>query len=283
MKTLIGFILISVLLFTTMSYSMTPEATWIQTYTAATKLDQQGNWPEARRTAQLALKKADYSFGRNSLNAAKSHLLLAELYAKRGKSASAEMHFINAIRIRERLFGQNHVSTAKPLTCLAELYVNENKLNQARIFFSRAVAARQGNDDPGTAKALAGLAALEARSGRLDESVALLNETLRLFQNAKKYSDELCPLGIRSLIDLAEVYMIQGKHSRAANSYKLALAGLESFNPSLNSQMHYVLVRLGDSLRLMGSPQMASNYYRRSIAVRGQDGGLVTMVMRIPQ
>jgi tetratricopeptide (TPR) repeat protein len=278
MKALIGFILLTVLLFPTMSHSTTPEVTWIQTYTAAMKLDQQGNWPEARRTAQLALTKADYTFGRNSLNASKSHMLLGDLYAKRGKFTSAEMHYVSGIKIRDGLFGPNHVGAARPLTSLAEMYLSQGKLDQAGELFSKAISSRQGPDDHGVAKAMAGLAGLKAREGKLEESVAALNETLRLCQNAKKYSDELCPLGVRSLIDLAEVYMTQGKYLSAASSFGQALELLESPKRPDSRHVHSLLTRLGDAHRNAGSPALASNYYRRAIALHALERGPLTMM-----
>lgn len=281
MKTLTFTILLSVLLLPLASHATTPEQTWRQCYSEAVRLDEQGNWAEARRTAQLALRKAGYTFGRNSLNAAKSHILLGDLYAKRGKFSSAEMHYLNGIKIRDGLFGPNHVGTARPLTSLAEMYVSHGKLDQARISFSRAISARQGDDDPGAAKAIAGLAGLKARDGQLDESVALLNETLRLCQNAKKYSDELCPLGIRSLTNLAEIFMTQGKYVRAANYYGQALESLELTKRPHGLHIHSLLTRLGDAHRNAGSPTMASNYYRRAIAVHALERGPTTVVMRM--
>ncbi len=283
MKTLMGAILLTVILLPMASYATGPEPTWIQTYLEATKLDQQGYWPEASRSAQLALRKADYTFGRNSLNAAKSHILLGDLYAKRGKFTSSEMHHVNGIKIRDGLFGPNPVGTARPLTSLAEMYLSQGKLDQAGELLSRAISSRQGPNDHGVAKAMADLAGLKAREGKPEESVAALNETLRLCQNAKKYSDELCPLGVRSLIDLAEVYMTQGKYLSAASSFGQALELLESPKRPDSRHVHSLLTRLADARRNAGSPTFASNYYRRAIAVHALERGPITMTMGMSQ
>jgi tetratricopeptide (TPR) repeat protein len=283
MKTLTSIILLTVLLLPMASHAIGPASTWIQTHLEAVRLDEQGNWSEARRSAQLALRKADYTFGRNSLNAAKSHILLGDLYAKRGKFTSGEMHYVNGVKIRDELFGPNHVGTARPLTSLGELYVSQGRLDQASKSFSRAIRTRQGPDDHGVAKAIAGLAGLEARDGKLEESVALLNETLRLCQNAKKYGDELCPLGIRSLTNLAEIFMTQGNYVRAANSYGQALERLELTKRPHGLHIHSLLIRMGDAHRMAGSHMMASNYYRRAIAVQALEVGPTTMMTGMSQ
>jgi len=283
MKTLAGVTLLAVLLLPLTAYNSVEASTWMQTHSEAVNLKQQGDWAEALRAARLSLKKAEQSFGRNSLNASKSHILLGELYAQRGKYPSAEIHFLKGIRIRNELFGPNHVSAIKPLTSLAESYANQGKLELAHEFFGRALHDGQDADDPRTAGALLGLAALKAREGKHEDSVALFTKAFRLCDNSRKYGDSLCLVAVRSLVGRSAAYMAQGEFWRAASSYEKALELLESKKRADGLLMYSVLKGLGDAYQSAGSATLASNYYRRAIAARASESDpMVVMVSSYP-
>ncbi|MBI4964591.1 MAG: tetratricopeptide repeat protein [Desulfomonile tiedjei] len=280
MKILAAVTVLTILLLPLNIYAIAEGPTWKQTLAQAVNLKQQGDWADALREARTALTKAEQSFGRDSLNASKSHILLGELYAQRGKYPSAEIHYLKAIRIRNDLFGANHVSTIGPLTLLAESYANQGKPARAGEFFLRAVKAGQNADDPQTARALLGLAALKAGEGRHQDSVILFTKAFELCDRSSKYGEPLCLVAVRSLIGRSDVHMARGEYWRAATSYEKALGLLESKKHPDGLLMYSVLKRLGDAYRNAGSPTLASNYYRRAIAVQTRESG--PMVVMAP-
>jgi len=282
MKTLTYLVMLVVIFLPHLSNATTTEPTWKQTYLLAINLDKQEDWGSALTAAKLALRKAKSSFGRSSLNASKSHMLLAELYAQRGKYASAEIHYAKVIRIRGELFGPDHVSMTEPLTLLAELYATRNKFDLAQQFFTKAIHSGQGDKDPATARALEGLASLRAREGRYEESAELLHRAIEICDSSKKYGEPICGVASRSLIVLAEVYMSQGKFLPAAKAYRKALELLESQKGPDGLVMYSVLTRLGDAYQNAGSRTLADNYHRRAASIYARELGSTRLAVQFP-
>jgi tetratricopeptide (TPR) repeat protein len=281
MKTRIGIVLFLFAVAPMVVQASAPELTWMQAYTLAAKMNQNGDWPEALRTAKQSLDRASYVFGRNSLNASKSHILLGDLYAERGKYASAEMHYLTGISIWNKLFGSGHVGAIRPLTSLADLYASQEKLQPALEYYTKAIDSGRNGQDPGCARALLGVAELKAKAGLHEESVALLKQVFEISRHSGKYATALCPVAIRSLSDMGEIYMTQGKYLQAASSFKRAMELVESKGQPDGLLLYSLLTRTGDAYRNAGSKTLASNYYRRAIAVHDQQRGPRIVTERI--
>ncbi|MBI5248558.1 MAG: tetratricopeptide repeat protein [Desulfomonile tiedjei] len=267
--------LISVLIVLMVSFLLTNDAkasepTWRQTYSEAIAQEKAGDWDGALQAAKSALKKADYSFGRKSLNAAKSHVLLGDLDASRGKYVSATMHYTNGIAIREVLFGVGHPSSAKAWVCLAELHAGRGKSDQAVDCFRKAITHGQNGDQANEARALAGLADLQMKRGDAEESVAHLSRAVEICDFSQKYQKPMCMLALRCHFNLGEVHMTQRHCLEAANSYKNALSLLESTGNADGFLQHTILTRLGDAYQQAGRNKPADNYHNRALALYNQ-------------
>lgn len=261
--------------------SFAAEPTWNQTYVEAKKLDQQGEWAEALRTAKLALKKAEEVFGANSLNAAKSHTLLGDLWAQRGRMVSAEMHYVRGINLREKLLGPKHPSLVKPLTRLSDLYATHGKTDLAALTYSQAIEIGDRNGrsrDPSLAAALVGFAGIFRQNGNYEEAEGLLNRAMDLCDTYRKYHGSLNTLAVRALNDLAEIHRARSHFSQAADCYHRALTVLERENSADKLLMCSLLSSLADMHTENGSTFLAKDYHKRAKALYAAARGPTTAI-----
>jgi tetratricopeptide (TPR) repeat protein len=250
--------------------ALAAEPTWKQTYFEAKRLDGQGKWPEALRTAKLALEKAKGAFGDNSLNAAKSHILLGDLWAQRGKLVSAQMHYLRGIGLLERVFDPNHPILVTPLTLLGDLYATHGKPEQAALNYKKAIESCDcagRSHDPNLARALIGFAGLCRSGGKHSEAEALLNRARDLCDTYAKYDRSLNMLAVRTLNDLAELHTTRGDYFRTAGCYSQALAIIERGNDANKLLTCTILTRLGDTHVNCGSTALARDYHKRAMAL----------------
>jgi tetratricopeptide (TPR) repeat protein len=264
--------MVAVLLMTSAAAVIAADPTWNQTYLAAQRLDQRGQWPEALRTAKLALEKAKGAFGTDSLNVAKSQILLGDLWAERGKCMSAEMHYVKGIGLREKLLSPEHPSLVTPLTVLGDLYATQGKTEQAAFTYTRAITIGQWND-PASVGALVGLAGLSKAAGKQAETEILLNRALNLCETYAKYDGSLNLLAARTLNDLAELNSDRGNHRRAAECYHKALTALERGNSAEKLVTCSILTRLADAYTRYGSVALANNCRKRAMALYAKANG----------
>jgi tetratricopeptide (TPR) repeat protein len=257
------------------------EPTWSQTYSEARKLDQQGQWADSLSTAKLALKKAEGAFGRNSLNAAKSHMLLGDLWAERGRSASAEMHYVRGINLREKVLGPEHPSLIEPLIRLSDLYATHGKTDLAAVTYAKAIEMSDRNGrshDPSLAAALVGCAGISRRNGNFEEAEALLNRAMDLCNTYRKYDGTLNTLAVRSLYHLAEIHKGRSHFSQAADCYYRALTVLERDSNADKLLMCSILSRLADMHTEHGSTVLARDYDKRARALYAATRGPGTAI-----
>lgn len=238
----------------------------------ATKLDQQGDWAEALRTAKRALTKAERTFGPASLNAAKSHIMLGNLYAKRGKSVSAEIHYNRGINLVARILGPDHPAMLRPLALLAAVYEGKGKNADAQNAYRKAVGICEKSapvDDAVKIEALRGLSRICAIAGMSQESEQLLAKALQTCEHAGCAVRNSVTLAGQILFELGECQAKQGNTSGAIQSYKKAIAALDSqsADPYLVCS---VWDRLGQAYVTIGSDSLAADSFRRARALRSK-------------
>lgn len=247
--------------------------TWSALYAQASDLGQQGNWPEALRTAKVALKKAEQIFGPDSLNASKSHVLLGNLYASRGKFVWGEIHYTKGIKIREQLLGSSHPGMVKPMTSLAELYDAKGKKDLAEDAYRRAIDVAdhsEGADDPSVARSLVGLSGLLRERGTYAQCEPLLTKAQAICEQSGKYGKPLDALNVRILNCLADNYTRQGNYAKAGDCFRKAVAILENGNETDRLLVCTIHKRLGDLYVKAGTPALASDSYKKAAALHAK-------------
>ena len=123
------FVIVMVVLLSASAYAQ--EALWNELNKKTGTLYQQGQYSEAVKVAEKALKVAEDTFGANHPNVATSLNNLAELYRAQGRYADAEPLYKRALAIQEKALESNHPYVATSLNNLALLYKTQGRYAEA--------------------------------------------------------------------------------------------------------------------------------------------------------
>jgi tetratricopeptide (TPR) repeat protein len=249
------------------SGAMTSPPTCQQARLMAATLHEQGRWPEALSTAKTALDRANLVFGCKSLQAAKSHVLVGELYASRGKRMSADMHYSRAISIIQKTSGNEVPGLVRPLVALAAI----SHADKAEHLFKKALLIDRDAEGPGgpaSVHALLGLASLCQRDGRTNESLNYLGKALAIHSAYSKYDPSLDKMAVSALCSLGDMHSKDSRYAQAASYYRRAAEILESKTPANLALLELIFARLGDCCRISGSVTEARMAHQRANALR---------------
>jgi hypothetical protein len=115
---------------------------WDDLSNEAFTLFQQGQFPEAAKRLQEALKAAEDTLGPEHLDVATILRNLAGLSEAQGKYADAETFYIRLLKIEEKALGQDHPDVAVTCENMAELYRQIGKEDEANKLETRAKKIR---------------------------------------------------------------------------------------------------------------------------------------------
>jgi tetratricopeptide (TPR) repeat protein len=253
--------------------TMIPPPTSQEARQMAVTLYEQGRWAEALNMAKIALERANLVFGADSLQTAKSHILVGDLYARRGKSVSAEMHYTRGINIIRRTSGGNAPGLVRPLVALAAVHQQKGALDKAEYFYKKALMVNQGvgrPECPTSAPALLGLASLCQREGRTTLARDCLGKALAIYGAYRKYDPSLDKMAISALCNLGEIDSRDSKYAQAASCYRRAAEILENGMSADLALLESIFVRLGDCCKNSGSATQARTAYQRADALKVQ-------------
>ena len=99
---------------------------------------QQGNYAEAERIYQAAVKKAE-TYGREDRRVAVSLSQLAQVYAGQGKHVEAEPLYLQALKIYQAVHGETHADVAATLNNLGVLHRMYGQYAEAETFAKKAL------------------------------------------------------------------------------------------------------------------------------------------------
>ncbi len=262
--------------------TMIPPPTCLEARQMAESLHEQGRWAEALGMAKTALDRANLVFGAESPQAAKSHILVGDLYARRGKSVSAEMHYTRGINIIKRTSGGNAPGLVRPLVALAALHQQKGTLDKAESLYRKALLVNQGATQPEcptSAPALLGMASLCQRDGRATESREYLGKLLAICDTYRKYDRSLDKMAVSALCGLGEIDSRDLKYAQAASCYQKAAKILENGTSSDLALLESIFTRLGECCEHSGSVTQARTAYQRADALKIQRA-LTTLLVR---
>jgi tetratricopeptide (TPR) repeat protein len=163
---------------------MADETRWHGYMNAGAEAYQRGDYAEAVRQTQFALKEAE-AFGEEDPRFAQSLNNLAELYQAQGRYDEAEPMFKRALTIGEKTLGHPDVATS--LNNLALLYQTQGRYNEAEPMLKRSLAMREktlGPEHPDVALSLNNLAGLYLDMGRYDEAEPMFKRALAINEKA---------------------------------------------------------------------------------------------------
>ena len=116
------------------------EALWNDLNEKVGALYQQGQYSEAVKSAEEALKIAEETFGDNHPKVALSLNNLAILHRTQNKYTEAESLYRRSLEIFEEAFGPEHPYVAIGLDNLAMLYSDQGKYAEAESLCQRSLA-----------------------------------------------------------------------------------------------------------------------------------------------
>jgi len=147
---------------------------------------------------------------------------LGEVCKRQGNTAEAENLFNRALEIRESALGPDHFLTAQSLNNLAQLYRSQERFDESGPLLKRALAIREkelGPDHPNTAQSLNNLALYHISQEEYEAAEKLSLRALGIYENIPG-----CPDTVTTLDNLAELYRVMGKDSKAKEMEKRATA-----------------------------------------------------------
>ncbi len=149
---------------------------------------------------------------------------LGEVDQARGRSASAEAHFREALTLQRALHRGANADIAMGMTHLADAQSAQRKHDQAEPLYRQAVAMQRelhGNRDPKVAATLYALATSLHDRGNFAEAEPLFREALVIYRTIPGKPD---PLAARALINLGTVLTFREQYDEAEPLLREALA-----------------------------------------------------------
>ena len=160
------------------AYTSAQGGLWENYMTAATKAYQQGNYPEAEKQLEAAVKEAE-GFGPQDPRLATNLNNLGELYRLQGRYAEAEQHYKWALAVLEKALRPAHPQVATSLNNLAALYHAQGRYAKAEQLYKRSLGIREktlGPEHPQVATSLNNLGELYRFQGRYAEAEQLYKD-----------------------------------------------------------------------------------------------------------
>jgi esterase/lipase superfamily enzyme/Tfp pilus assembly protein PilF len=232
------------------------------------QLYQAGNYAEAERNAERAVRLAEGKFGPDHPNVGVALNNLGQLYRAEGRYSEAEPFFKRALAITEKALGPDHPNVGAALTNLGQLYRAEGRYDEAQLLFKRALAIDEkalGPDHPNVGATLNDLATLYHDQGRYAEAEPLYKRALAITEKALGPDH---PTVGATLNNLATLYQGQGRYAEAEPLFKRALAIDEKALGPDHLDVSTNLNNLGQLYRAEGRNAEAEVLYQRALAIR---------------
>jgi len=243
------------------------EAAWERYNQAGTSAYQRGDYAEATRQWEAALKEAQ-GFGAQDPRFAISLNNRAELYRAQGRYGEAEPLFKRSLAIYEKALGPEHPEVATSLNNRAELYRAQGRYGEAEPLYKRSIAIREkalGPEHPDVALSLNNLAALYGAQGHYREAEPLYKRSLAIYEKALGPEH---PNVARSLNNLAALYGAQGRHGETEPLYKRSLAIWEKALGPEHPEVALSLNNLAGLYQDQGRYGEALPFIRKATAIR---------------
>jgi tetratricopeptide (TPR) repeat protein len=160
---------------------------------------------------------------RQSPKSARAHRNVAFVLKRNGRYAEAELHFHQALTIREKALGPDHPQVATVLKNLAMLYYVQDRYADAEPLFKRALAIREkalGPDHRYVATVLKNLAKLYYAQDRYADAEPLFKRALAIREKALGPDHRHVATVLKNL---AKLYYVQDRYADAEPLFKRAL------------------------------------------------------------
>lgn len=244
------------------------EQSWRGLYSEAKELEHQGKWSEAIVPAKQSLRAAQHRFGRDSIYAAKSLNLLADLHRVRGNYSEAAMLYGRVGTIHEKMFGPRHINTTRLIVARADVCALQGKASEAKLLYSSAIQRAGTGKSVCVAGAMMGLAGLYQAEGRYDRSEELYEKALNTYEVLASHQRPLALRAAETACSLASLYRAKGDYRRAVKFFKKAVDKYENAGSSGVLFVADTMLRLGDTYAMWKKPVLAQNCYEKALGIQ---------------
>ncbi|TMQ69679.1 MAG: tetratricopeptide repeat protein [Candidatus Eisenbacteria bacterium] len=226
-----------------------------------------GEYPEARRLLEAALKRFSEVLPPNHPTTAFCSTRLATTLMRMGDFAAARTRYERALAIREKALGPDHPEVATSLNNLANLLRATGEFAAARPLYQRALAIREqalGPDHPDVGESLNNLAIVLKDMGDYAAARPLYERALAVRERALGPDH---PDVAASLNNLATVLQDLGDYAAARPLYQRALAISEKVRGPDHPDVAAGLTGLANLLTAMAEYAAARPLYERALAI----------------
>lgn len=250
---------------------------WKQHMDSGMKLENRGQYAEAREELQAALRAASSlpKDGRTFL----IRIELGTVAASTGQYIDAEQWNNDAIRLGIELYGKESSRLATPLTNLAALYRDQGDYARAEEFCRRALGVLpegSGVDPALRANALGTLGGILSRSGKLEEAEASLQQSIQRVQKLPAAAGILAA----DWNNLAEVYAKTGRNAEALATYRDAYALCSKIGGSNDPNLFFIVAGIAALEARSGNYSDAIRSMESAIERAGAGSPATTLAVR---
>ncbi|WP_437621265.1 tetratricopeptide repeat protein [Sorangium sp. So ce1151] len=233
----------------------------------ARRLDKEGKYAEAIDSATQVWTVLTDALGPEDARVAESMHVLATLYTKVGRYASAEGLLDSALALRKSAHGADKL-VADMLSSMAVLYRERGRAPQAEALCGRALTMHEelvGASSPEVARSLHLLASLHRDRGDYAAARFMCERALAIRERAPAH--EAADLA-ESLDLLGRLYLDVGDHAGAEPVLQRALGLHERALGATHPELATTLSDLAELYRQRGEPARAEQLARRALAIR---------------
>jgi serine/threonine-protein kinase len=234
-----------------------------------TVLEERGNYPEAIRVLQEAVRLRSAS-GTESADLADSLLQLANSHFYAGHYAESDALNQRLIGIHRRLYGQQHPLIAEDLINLGAIQQELGHYKEAENYHRQALAinvAFYGNDHYKTASNLTLIARALVKENRYEEATALLQRALAI---QERVFGPVHPRVASAVNDLATVALAQNRFDDAEAGFRRMVAIYRSVYAGKHYLIGIALANLGSVYMARKDNAHAEPLYREALAMYAQ-------------
>jgi non-specific serine/threonine protein kinase/serine/threonine-protein kinase len=223
-----------------------------------------GRTEEAEPLSRESLDEFIRQNGELSIEVAYAANALALVLKELGKRDEAEPYYQQSLRIREALFGEDDPQVTTAMNNYAIFLTDSGRSEDAEPLYRRAVAIRRasfGTHDF-TANSIEGLGILLKGIGKLDEALALCEESLAM---RRELLGEEHPNVARSMHNLAACHHARGEFAEALELSEGALDMYRRLRGDEHPDVAVYLMQVSDALEGLGRLDEAEARLRESL------------------
>lgn len=235
-------------------------------------LESTGQFVEAIKYYQLALKRDIKKYGKQHHQLASNHRLLGSAWAKAGKSKKAIKYFERALASDRERFNQHHPLIIETSSRLGDIWQQQGQHSKALYYYEQAMNSTVKTFDrqhPDVAVFSHHIGSLWLSVGQYDKALRYLEKTLENYQK-NYHNDHPKTASLRQ--EIGNVLRTMGEYDKAIDYYEQALLS----HIKIHGRQHRLIA---DGHQLLGLSRDAQGQYAMAVEHYEQARELYQLVL----